>query len=119
MAETDELIGAEKYFISNVRDLDTAQRFLMQVERFKERAFIHGHSAEGNPSGGNKFRGLYNIVLKSCGAAMKRNPDVRLDYVIEYSERTLTIAFTVATMIVWHGLIPSGSDASPRLLLYG
>ena len=88
MAETDELIGAEKYFISNVRDLATAKTFLAQVARFKERAWIHGHSAEGNPSGGNKYRGLYNIVLKSCGAAMKRNPDVRLDFAIEYAERT-------------------------------
>ena len=32
------------------------------------------------------FRGLYNIAIKSIGAAMKRNPDVSLDYVINYSE---------------------------------
>ena len=32
------------------------------------------------------FRGLYNIAIKSIGAAMKRNPDVCLDYVINYSE---------------------------------
>ncbi|MDE0208070.1 MAG: UxaA family hydrolase, partial [Candidatus Tectomicrobia bacterium] len=44
---------------------------------------------EGNPTGGNMFRGLYNIVLKSLGAAMKRHPDVRLDYVIDYGERML------------------------------
>ena len=30
----------------------------------------------GNPSGGNKLRGLYNISLKSLGASVKRNPDV-------------------------------------------
>jgi altronate dehydratase len=35
------------------------------------------------------FRGLYNIVLKSLGAAMKRHPEVRLDYVIDYGERML------------------------------
>ncbi len=86
LAETDELIGAEPYVLQNVRDVDTAQRFLDIIARFKERVAWHGESAEGNPSGGNKFRGLYNIVLKSIGAAMKRHPDVRLDYCIDYGE---------------------------------
>ncbi|HWE64595.1 MAG TPA: UxaA family hydrolase [Chloroflexota bacterium] len=86
LAETDELIGAEHYVLQNVRDLDTAQQFLRMIEQFRERLSWHGHTAEGNPSGGNNFRGLYNIAIKSIGAAMKRNPDVRLDYVIDYSE---------------------------------
>ncbi len=86
LAETDELIGAESYLLQKVRDLPTARKFLATVERFKEWASWHGTSAEGNPSGGNKYRGLYNIVLKSIGAAMKRDPEVRLDYVIDYSE---------------------------------
>ncbi|HXF63785.1 MAG TPA: UxaA family hydrolase [Caldilineaceae bacterium] len=87
LAETDELIGAETYILQRVRDVETAQKFLATIERFKERVAWHGHSAEGNPSGGNKFRGLYNIVLKSIGAAMKKHPDTRLDYVIDYGER--------------------------------
>ncbi len=86
LAETDELIGAEAYLLQNVRDLPTARKFLNTVERFKERVGWHGHSAEGNPSGGNNFRGLYNIAIKSIGAAMKRDPDVCLDYIIDYSE---------------------------------
>ena len=93
LAETDELIGAESYVLKNVKDLDTARRFLHAIERFKERTRWHGTSAEGNPSGGNKFRGLYNIVLKSIGAANKLHPDVRLDYVIEYGERMLQPGF--------------------------
>ena len=84
LAETDELIGAESYVLENARDLDTAHRFLDMVNRFQERASWHGTSAEGNPSGGNKYRGLYNIVLKSIGAARKRDPRVRLDYAIDY-----------------------------------
>ncbi len=87
LAETDELIGSEAYILQNVRDLPTARTFLGTIERFKERVSWHGHSAEGNPSGGNNFRGLYNIAIKSIGAAMKRHPDVCLDYVINYSER--------------------------------
>ena len=86
LAETDELIGSEAYVLQNVRDLTTARTFLNTIERFKERVAWHGHSAEGNPSGGNNFRGLYNIAIKSIGAAMKRHPDVCLDYVINYSQ---------------------------------
>lgn len=87
LAETPELVGAEAYVLNRVRDLETARRFLTFVEEFKERMSWHGHSPEGNPSGGNRFRGLYNITIKSLGAALKRPPDVRLDYVIDYSER--------------------------------
>lgn len=87
LAETDELIGAETYVLDKVRDLATAKQFLSVMQRFKERVAWHGQSAEGNPSGGNKFRGLYNIYLKSLGAATKRHPDVPLDYVIDYGER--------------------------------
>ncbi len=86
LAETDELIGSEAYVLQNVRDLPTARAFLRAIEGFKERVSWHGHSAEGNPSGGNNFRGLYNIAIKSIGAAMKRHPDVCLDYVIKYSQ---------------------------------
>ncbi len=89
LAETDELIGAEEYVLQHVRDLATARRFLAMVARFKERVAWHGHTAEGNPSGGNNFRGLYNIALKSIGAAAKKWPDVRLDATIEYGERAL------------------------------
>lgn len=86
LAETDELIGAEAYVLAKVRDRATVEKFLALLARFKERVGWHGHSAEGNPSGGNKFRGLYNIYLKSLGAATKRHPDVPLDYVIDYGE---------------------------------
>lgn len=86
LAETDELMGAEPYVLRNVRDLETARRFLQTLERFQERARWHGHNAEGNPSGGNNYRGLYNIAIKSIGAARKKDPDVRLDYVIDYAQ---------------------------------
>ena len=86
LAETDELIGAEPYVLENVRDAATARRFLDKVEKFKRYAANHGTTAEGNPSGGNNFRGLYNIALKSLGAARKKDPHVRLDYVIDYGQ---------------------------------
>jgi altronate dehydratase len=91
LAETDELIGAESYILQKVKSLEVAKKFLAMIERFKTRAAWHGTSAEGNPSGGNKLRGLYNIALKSIGAANKKHPDVRLDDVIDYGE-TMTAA---------------------------
>lgn len=86
LAETSELIGAESYVLANVRDLATARAFLATRDRFQEWAGQHGHSAEGNPSGGNMYRGLYNITIKSIGAARKKDPRTRLDYVIGYGE---------------------------------
>ena len=87
LAETDELIGAEPYILENVCDIGTARHFLGMIERFRTYARNHGASAEGNPSGGNRYRGLYNITLKSIGAARKRDPEVRLDHVLDYGER--------------------------------
>ena len=86
LAETDELIGAEPYVLGNVRDIATARKFLAKIESFKRYAANHGTTAEGNPSGGNNFRGLYNIALKSLGAARKKDPEVRLDHVIDYGQ---------------------------------
>ena len=84
LAETDELIGAEPYVLENVRDAATARAFLEKIDNFKRYAANHGTTAEGNPTGGNNFRGLYNIALKSLGAARKKAPEVRLDHVIDY-----------------------------------
>jgi altronate dehydratase len=93
LAESDELIGAEPYVLKNVKDVQTARRFLGTLQRFQERASWHGHDAEGNPSGGNNYRGLYNIAIKSIGAALKKDPEVCLDHVIDYGERMDSTGF--------------------------
>ena len=56
------------------------------IEGFKRRLSWHGVTPESNPSGGNKLRGLYNIVLKSLGAAHKKDPRTRIDAAIDYAE---------------------------------
>lgn len=86
LAETSELIGAEPYVLARVRSLDTARAFLAMLDRFQEWAGWHGHSAEGNPSGGNLYRGLCNIVVKSIGAARKKDPLTRLDHILDYAQ---------------------------------
>ena len=93
LAETDELIGAESYVLDKVERVESARKFLRMVERFKERVGWHGETAEGNPSGGNKYRGLYNIYLKSLGAAAKRHPDVPVHDVIDYGQRMTSGGF--------------------------
>lgn len=86
LCETDELVGAESYMLRNVRDLSTARALLGTIERFNERLSWHDLTPEANPSAGNKLRGLYNIVLKSLGAAHKKDPRTRVDWVIDYGE---------------------------------
>jgi altronate dehydratase len=86
LCETDELIGAESYIVSRSKDLATARALLATIAAFNERLSWHGLTAEANPSAGNKFRGLYNIVLKSLGAAHKKDPRTRIEEVIGYGE---------------------------------
>lgn len=86
LGETDELIGSGSYILDKVRDLETAKKFIELQDHYDKWTSYHGMSAQSNPSGGNIFRGLYNITIKSLGAAMKKNKDVRLDYCLEYGE---------------------------------
>ncbi len=87
LGETTELVGAESYLLQNVRDVETARAVLRYIQDFKDLLAWHGVTSEGNTSGGNRYRGLYNITLKSIGAATKRDPAVRLDYAVDYAER--------------------------------
>ena len=86
-SETPELIGAESYVLNQVANSEIGNAFMERVEHFKDWVGEHGHSAEGNPSHGNLMRGLYNITIKSLGAAMKRPYDLPLEHVVPYSER--------------------------------
>ena len=86
IAETPELMGAEAYILSNVRNREVQEKFLQTQDNYRELIGYHGQTAEANPSGGNQFRGLYNIALKSLGAAMKKPPEVCLDDVVAYGE---------------------------------
>ncbi len=86
LTETDESMGAEAYLLKNVRDLATARAFIAMLDRFREKLTWHGLTPESNPSAGNRFRGLYNIALKSLGAVHKKDPRTRLDTLIEYAQ---------------------------------
>ncbi|GAB5560967.1 MAG: hypothetical protein SynsKO_26140 [Synoicihabitans sp.] len=85
LCETDEIVGAEDHLMRNIRSQGVAETLLACIARFKERMRWHGVTPESNPSAGNKFRGLYNIVLKSLGAVQKKDPRTPLDHVIDYA----------------------------------
>lgn len=70
----------------NIRDQPTAEALLSHIAQFKERMSWHSVSPEANPSAGNKYRGLYNIALKSLGAVQKKDPRTRVDHVSAYAE---------------------------------
>jgi len=86
LCETDEIAGGEAYMIKRVRDLPTARALLACIDRFRTRLAWHGITPESNPSAGNRFRGLYNIALKSLGAVHKKDPRSRVDHVIDYAD---------------------------------
>ena len=85
LTEIDETMGAEGYLLKNVRDLATARAFMDRLAAFRDKLAWHGLTPESNPSAGNKFRGLYNIALKSLGAVHKKDPRTRLDHIIDYA----------------------------------
>src|SRR5699024_2880935 len=65
---------------------EIAEQFIEKQDNFKAYARIHEQTAEGNVSGGNIYRGLYNITLKSIGAGRKKHPQTSIDQVIGYGE---------------------------------
>ncbi|MEM6884787.1 MAG: UxaA family hydrolase [Verrucomicrobiota bacterium] len=87
LTETPELSGAEDYTLSSIDDPSIATRFLSMLDRFKEHLGWHGGKVDKNPSEGNLLGGLYNITLKSLGAAVKRDPQIPISHIIEYGER--------------------------------
>ncbi|MBI5771777.1 MAG: altronate dehydratase, partial [Verrucomicrobia bacterium] len=95
LTEIDEAMGAEGYLVSNIRDLATARAFMAKLDAFRQKMAWHGLTPESNPSAGNKFRGLYNITLKSLGAVHKKDPRTRLDHIIDYAEPSSAPGFAL------------------------
>lgn len=93
LTETPELSGAEDYTLSSIAEPGIADRFLSMLERFKTYLAWHGGTVDKNPSEGNLLGGLYNITLKSLGAAVKRDPMIPIEHIIEYGERMTAPGF--------------------------
>lgn len=94
LTETDESMGAESYMLKNVAGIEVARSFLAALESFREKLAWHGLTPESNPSAGNRFRGLYNIALKSLGAVHKKDPRTPLQQVTAYAQPLVAPGFT-------------------------
>jgi len=82
-----KLLGAETYVLPKKLKISIpARRFLQTLDPVKERIAWHG-ALRGNPSGGNKLGVLYNHRPQINRAAYERDPEVRLDGVLEYGQR--------------------------------
>lgn len=99
LAETDELHRRRTLCAGKGARSGDPQKFLKMIERFSERAEWHGSSAAGNPSGGNKFRGLYNIILKSIWRGDEEAPrsEPRLRHRLGRTDQTQNRASTLWT----------------------
>lgn len=86
LTETPELSGAEDYTLASITRPEIAPQFLTMLDRFKEQLRWHGGKVDKNPSEGNLLGGLYNITLKSLGAAVKRDPEIPIAHIIEYAQ---------------------------------
>ena len=87
LAETDELIGADAFILDKVRNIDVAKKFMATQARYEHTANVMGVSAQWNFSVVLVLRCLFNIAMKSLGAAMKKSESTRLEGVLEYAER--------------------------------
>jgi len=94
LTETPELCGAEEYTLAAIARPEIATRFLDMMRRFQQQLGWHGGSIDKNPSGGNLLGGLYNITLKSLGAAVKRDPAIPIRQLTEFAERSFEPGLT-------------------------
>ena len=69
-----------------IEKLTPRRNLLWRSDAFREKLTWHGLTPESNPSAGNRFRGLYNIALKSLGAVQKAGHAV-LTQALGYGER--------------------------------
>ncbi|MCS7314781.1 MAG: altronate dehydratase family protein [Bryobacterales bacterium] len=89
LAETTEIFGAEHLLVRRVRNRRVAEKLLGYVEAYKRYLAAFGTTFDDNPSPGNKYGGLSNIVEKSLGAVAKGGTTPLMD-AVDYAERIAT-----------------------------
>lgn len=89
LAETTEIFGAEHLLVRRARNRRVAEKLLGYVEAYKRYLAAFGTTFDDNPSPGNKYGGLTNIVEKSLGAVAKGGTTPLMD-AVDYAERIAT-----------------------------
>lgn len=86
LAETPEIFGAEHLLVRRARNRQVAEKLLAFIESYKRYLAAFGATFDDNPSPGNKYGGLTNIVEKSLGAVAKGGSSMLAD-AVDYAER--------------------------------
>ncbi len=89
LAETTEIFGAEHLLVRRARNRRVAEKLLGFVEAYRRYLSGFGTTFDDNPSPGNKYGGLSNIVEKSLGAVAKGGNTPLMD-AVDYAERIAT-----------------------------
>ena len=86
LAETPEIYGAEQVLTERAVDVETGEKLLHIIRRYKEYVGRFGAILDSNPTPGNKLGGITNVVEKSLGAVMKGGT-LALAGVVDYAEQ--------------------------------
>jgi|YNPBryunderm2012_1023409.scaffolds.fasta_scaffold00574_5 altronate hydrolase len=89
LAETTEIFGAEHLLVRRARNRQVAEKLLGYIERYRRYLAAFGATFDDNPSPGNKYGGLSNILEKSLGAVAKGGSTPLMD-AVDYAERIVT-----------------------------
>jgi altronate hydrolase len=86
LTEVPEMFGAESILFNRCKDVETYNKAVGMVDRFKNYFTSHGQVVYENPSPGNKAGGITTLEDKSCGCVQKGGSAPVVD-VLEYGER--------------------------------
>lgn len=89
LAETPEIFGAEHLLVRRARNREVAEKLLSYIAAYKRYLAAFGATFDDNPSPGNKYGGLTNILEKSLGAVAKGGTTPLVD-AVDYAERVST-----------------------------
>jgi altronate hydrolase len=89
LAETPEIFGAEHLLVRRARSREVAEKLLGYIESYRRYLAAFGATFDDNPSPGNKYGGLSNILEKSLGAVAKGGSTPLMD-AVDYAERIVT-----------------------------
>ncbi|MGC8794012.1 MAG: UxaA family hydrolase [Bryobacteraceae bacterium] len=89
LAETPEVFGAEHLLVRRARNREVAEKLLRYIQAYRQYLARFGATFDDNPSPGNKYGGLTNIVEKSLGAVAKGGTSPLMD-AVDYAERIVT-----------------------------
>ncbi len=88
LTETPEMFGAEKILAQRCINVNTYDKVMAMIERYKKYFIDHGEPVYENPSPGNKEGGISTLEEKSCGCVQKGGKMLVTD-VLDYGDASV------------------------------